>query len=121
MSKNELVTRQAEPGSPVPVVPERATRVASWIGWHLFEITGVTVPAVLALTVSPWWWLVSGVVGAGWTANVVRVTQATEATRSLASRDESPAADDGSPADRDVFSVSDEKSGVDGKRVGGVR
>jgi hypothetical protein len=112
MSKNELVTRQAVPGSPVPGVPEQATRVASWIGWHLFEITGVTVPAVVALTVSPWWWLVSGVVGAGWTANEARMRKqdAIQAGRDLPTTVEPSAA-----------SVPDETSSVDNKRVGGVR
>lgn len=107
---NELVRRH-EPGSPVPGVPVRATRVASWVGWHLFEITGVTVPAVVAVSGTPWWWLVSGVVGAGWTANEARVRKQA-AVRS----------------GRDVPVVataarkgSVESSGVDGTRAGGVR
>lgn len=113
MSKNELVTRQTEPGSLVPGVPERATRVASWIGWHVFEIAGVTVPAVVAFTVSPWWWLVSGVVGAGWTANVVRVTQA---------RQQSSSGADGRHQVSSVTTSSpDEASGVDDTRAGGVQ
>lgn len=113
MSKNELVTRQAGPGSPVPGVPERATRVASWVGWHLFEITGMTVPAVVAVTVTPWWWLVSGVVGAGWTANEVRVMRKRAAIQ----------AGRGVPAtvEPSAVTATDEPSGVDDGRVGGVR
>jgi hypothetical protein len=112
MSKNELVTRQAELGSLVPGVPERATRMASWIGWHVFEIAGVTVPAVVALTVTPWWWLVSGVVGAGWTANEIRSRKAAviQAGRDV------PAT-----VEPSTTTVPDEKSVVDDKRVGGVR
>lgn len=60
---------------PVPV-PDRATRVASWVGWHLPELAGVTVPAVAAVAVSPWAWLVSGAVGAGWTVHTVRQARA---------------------------------------------
>lgn len=110
MSKNELVTRPA--GSAVPGVPERATRVASWLGWHLFEITGVTVPAVVAVSGTPWWWLVSGVVGAGWTANEVRMRKqaAIRAGRDVPATVE-PSAGTGSEG----------ASSVDGKRVGGVR
>jgi uncharacterized membrane protein len=86
--------------------------VASWVGWHRFEITGVTVPAVVAFTMSPWWWLVSGVVGAGWTANEVRAARkraAIQAGRDL------PATVEPS------VTVADETSSVDEKRVGGVR
>jgi hypothetical protein len=111
MSKNELVTRPVEPGA---AVPERATRVASWVGWHLFEIAGVAVPAVLAVSVTAWWWLVSGVVGAGWVANEVRVTQARRQPGRLGGLRHG----DGSPSTGDV---SGETSGVDDTRAGGVR
>lgn len=81
MSSNELVPRPVD-AAPAALVgglgaPDRATRVASWIGWHLFEITGMTAPAVFAVSGTPWWWLVSGVVGAGWTANEVRTRHRT--------------------------------------------
>lgn len=111
MSRNELVMRPAEPGTPVPV-PDRATRVASWVGWHLFEITGVTVPAVVAVSTTPWWWLVSGVVSAGWTANEIRSRKAVviQAGRGLPATVEPSAT-----------TVPDETSSVDDKRVGGVR
>jgi len=73
MNDNELVMRRAAEG--VPGLPDRATRVASWIGWHIGELTGVTVPAVVAVTATPWAWLVSGVVGAGWTVHEVRTAR----------------------------------------------
>ncbi|MFL6123742.1 hypothetical protein [Actinophytocola sp.] len=112
MSKNELVTRQADPVSLNAGVPERATRVASWVGWHLFEITGVTVPTVFAVSVTPWWWLVSGVVGVGWTANEVRLRKqaAIRAGREVPATVEQSAA-----------TGSGEASSVDGKRVGGAQ
>ena len=59
----------------VPYSPGRATRVASWIGWHFLELSGVTVPAVLAVAVTPWAWVVSGVIGAGWTAHGIRTAK----------------------------------------------
>lgn len=71
-SGNELVMRQVDAATPVPGLPDRATRVMSWVGWHLFEIAGVTAPAVVAVTATPWAWAVSGVVGAGWTVHEVR-------------------------------------------------
>jgi hypothetical protein len=115
MSKNELVMRPVKPGTTLPV-PDRATRAAAWVGWHLFEITGVTVPAVVAVSVTPWWWLVSGVVGAGWTANEVRVARKNTAIR--AGRDQVVAVA--------TSEKPDETSGVDGHSVdghgvGGVR
>lgn len=61
--------------APVEGLPDRAVRVASWVGWHLPEITGVTVPAVAAVTLTPWAWLASGLVAAGWTAHGVRAAR----------------------------------------------
>jgi hypothetical protein len=55
---------------------ERAGRLVSWIGWHIGELIGVTVPAVVALTVTPWASLVSGVVGAGWAVHETRMARA---------------------------------------------
>ena len=75
MNENELVMRHVVEGESVPGLPDRATRVASWIGWHIGELTGVTVPGVVALTVSPWAWLASGVVGAGWTVHEIRTAR----------------------------------------------
>jgi hypothetical protein len=76
----ELVMRRVAAGE-LAGVPDRATRVVSWIGWHLFEIGGVTVPAVAAVVVSPWVWLVSGAVGAGWTVHAVRTGRAQAAIK----------------------------------------
>lgn len=89
MSNNEISTTGQDTNVPawrtdrsVPVpTPDRATRVASWIGWHLPELAGVTVPAAVAVAVSPWAWLVSGVVGAGWTVHTVRFTRAQAALK----------------------------------------
>lgn len=56
-------------------LPDRAVRVASWVGWHLPEITGVTVPAVAAVTLTPWAWVASGLVAVGWTAHDLRAAR----------------------------------------------
>jgi hypothetical protein len=76
----ELVMRRADDAS-MPGLPDRAAQVATWFGWHLFEIGGVSVPAVAAVTVTPWAWLVSTVVGAGWTVHEVRTARAQAAIR----------------------------------------
>ena len=126
MSENgkELVMRRVEP---VPGVPDRATRVASWLGWHTPELLGVTVP-VLATGMTPWAWLVSGVVGAGWTlraAKTARDQAAIKAGRdlpALKSGEDMSSEDNGreSGEDRPVSDAS--VSGVDGKRTeGGAR
>ena len=56
-------------------LPDRAVRVASWIGWHLLELTGVTVPAMAAVTLTPWAWVACGLVTAGWTAHDLRAAR----------------------------------------------
>jgi hypothetical protein len=50
----------------------RADTVASWVGWHLAELLGVGVPAVLAVTVSLWWLGVALLAGAFWLAHETR-------------------------------------------------
>jgi hypothetical protein len=94
----DLVMRKTAPGDLMAgAVPDRATRVASWIGWHLFELTGVTVPAVMAVAVSPWAWLVSGAVGASWTVHDIRAARhqaAIKAGRDLPAVATAPAATD---------------------------
>lgn len=52
--------------------PTRTTTVVSWIGWHITEIGGITVPALMGAT---WWggfYAVSAAVAAGWAANEAR-------------------------------------------------
>jgi hypothetical protein len=131
--KGELVMRRVEPGVAVPGVPDRATRVASWVGWHFFELAGVTVPAAVGVAVTPWAWLVSGVVGAGWGVHEFRTMReqaAIKAGRDLPAVTTPPTTDNGTDdstgADTDNDTADsaetpDAVSGVDGTRVGGVR
>lgn len=49
--------------------------VVSWIGWHIGELAGVIVPGVVALSVTPWAAVVSGIVGAGWAAHEIRLAR----------------------------------------------
>lgn len=70
----------------VPGVPTRADRVVSWLGWHLPELAAVLVPAVLAVAVTPWLWLLTGAITAGWIAHEVltaREQAAVKAGRAL--------------------------------------
>lgn len=62
------------PGS-IPRGGTRSDRVVVWIGWHLGELVGVGVPAVLAVAVHPLWAVPAGLVAAGWIANEIRVAR----------------------------------------------
>ncbi|MGB3441962.1 MAG: hypothetical protein WBA97_24725 [Actinophytocola sp.] len=116
---------------PVPT-PGRATRVASWIGWHLPELAGVTAPAVVAVAVSPWALLVSGVVGAGWRVHTVRSARelaalnaghgaaaVTAESSDVDTTRDGPAPDTG-VVDADVVAGSGDGGSVDGSVDGGV-
>jgi hypothetical protein len=52
--------------------PSMANRVASWLVWHFWEVAGVTVWAAVAVAVTPWAWVVSGAVAAGWSVHAIR-------------------------------------------------
>lgn len=65
----------------VPGDPTRVDDAVSWVGWHLPELAGVLAPAAFALVVTPWAWLVSGLVTAGWTAYEVRQAREQAAIR----------------------------------------
>lgn len=56
-------------------LPGCVDRVASWIGWHIGELAGVIVPGIVALFVTPWAAVLSGVVGACWVAHEVRLAR----------------------------------------------
>lgn len=58
-----------------PVVPSESTgttRTLSWLGWHLGELAGVTVPGVLAFTTSRWFAVPSAVFAVLWAAHEYR-------------------------------------------------
>ena len=69
----------------------------SWIGWHIGELAGVIVPGVVALTVTTWAAVVSGVVGGCWAAHEVRLARqeagATALEAAKSEEDESAAPD----------------------------
>jgi hypothetical protein len=52
--------------------PTRTTRGLSWVGFHLGELAGVTVPGVLAFTTSRWFTVPSAVFALLWAAHEYR-------------------------------------------------
>jgi hypothetical protein len=49
-----------------PAGPTRTVRTLTWVGVHLGELAGVTVPGALAFVWSPWWALGAGAVAVLW-------------------------------------------------------
>ena len=49
----------------------RTEAAVTWAVWHAGELTGITDPAVLAATWSPWWALMSGTVATVWAAREI--------------------------------------------------
>jgi|SRR5699024_3163620 len=44
----------------------RTDRAVRWAGWHLPELSGVTLPLAGAWAFSPWCAVLSGLIGLGW-------------------------------------------------------
>ncbi|GAB3003524.1 hypothetical protein LWP59_27535 [Amycolatopsis acidiphila] len=53
--------------------PTRTTRVISWLGWHVGELSGITGPVVFGAAVSSWFYLASGLAALGWAGNELRL------------------------------------------------
>lgn len=51
---------------------QRREQVTRWVAWHAAELAALGVPAVLAVTVSAWFWAVVVVAGAAWAVHEVR-------------------------------------------------
>ncbi|WP_157360698.1 hypothetical protein [Amycolatopsis thermoflava] len=65
--RGQLVTRPAAaPG------PTRTTRVVAWVGYHLLELSGVAVPTVLAVFVSPWFAVAAVLAAVLWAVHELR-------------------------------------------------
>lgn len=75
-------------GARVGVGSARVDRVVSWIGWHLVELAGVGVPAVLAVTAHPVWAVPAGLVAVGWVVHEVRRTRRGARTASAPGADQ---------------------------------
>lgn len=48
------------------------TEVCAWVACHAGELAALGTPAVLAATVSTWFWAVTAVSGAGWATHEIR-------------------------------------------------
>ncbi|HEX3778565.1 MAG TPA: hypothetical protein VHX38_02780 [Pseudonocardiaceae bacterium] len=55
--------------------------VVEWVGYHLIELAGVTVPAVLGVTVSPVFTFVAILVAAWWALHEWRLARRRRAAR----------------------------------------
>jgi hypothetical protein len=62
-------------GTPPGTVSPSGRRVAAWMGWHVLELTGVSVPLALAVTTNGWWAVLAGAVGAGWAGHEVQLAR----------------------------------------------
>lgn len=51
---------------------QRRAQVTRWVAWHAAELAALGVPALLAITVSTWFWAVAAVAGIGWAVHEVR-------------------------------------------------
>jgi hypothetical protein len=58
----------------------------AWVGWHLGELTAVSVPLVLAATVSGWFALLALLIAAGWVAHEVAHARSQRGERHAAER-----------------------------------
>lgn len=85
----------------------RTDRAVSWLGWHVMELTGITVPLLAAVAVNGWCAVVSVAVGAGWAGHKARQARRDRPRHT-------PAAADASNTDRD--NEDNEDDGGDGEQ-----
>jgi hypothetical protein len=90
---------------PTPHDPPRTRtdQAVAWVGWHLAEIAGVTVPLVLALTVTAWLAVVSVLVAGAWAAHEIRLHRRRRALTAAPTR---PSVTTG-PADTETLTRKD--------------
>lgn len=60
--------------------PRRAERAASWLGWHVPELSGIGLP-LAGMAVSPWTATVSALTGAVWAVAEWRQRRRQQANR----------------------------------------
>ncbi len=74
-------------------VRDRVRDAVGWVRWHQVELAAVTLPAVAAVTVSPWWATVTVVtVSRWWWCERHAHRDSGRDTAERDSRDESPVA-----------------------------
>ena len=62
------------------------TEVCAWVACHAGELAALGTPAVLAATVSTWFWAVTALSGAGWATHEIRQQHRRRALQPATSR-----------------------------------
>jgi hypothetical protein len=95
----ELETRQARDATIYDnaTTPTRTTRTVSWLGWHVGELAGVTIPLVFGAAVWDGFYGASLLAALGWAANEMRLSRQrrTTGTRPAATPPETASTQDG--------------------------
>lgn len=73
-----VVPERALVTCPEPTSPTRTARACAWLGFHIFELAGVTVPTLLAVLVSVWFAIPAVVVAVLWGVHEYRMTHGGE-------------------------------------------
>ena len=80
------------------------TEVCAWVACHAGELAALGTPAVLAATVSTWFWAVTALSGAGWTVHEIRQQHRRRALKPATSRQHIPGTHDSAPTETSTAS-----------------